>query len=74
MTDPELIQLFSSNGTVDLTQFPLEDLRRVLWLAASAQVYLPQAIGNDIDAEIKDRPIREQAARYAFLGSDECML
>ena len=65
--DKALIAMFS-NGTVDLEQLSDVELKRVLWLAASGQMFLSQAIGNDIDQELRDRPIRALNERMKFLG------
>lgn len=71
MMDYELITAFSK-GTVDLDRFSDADLKRVLWLAASGKMFLSQAIGNDIDEELKDRPIRAYNERMRFL-SEVCL-
>lgn len=66
-TDEQLARINWS--VVDLTEWPEDELKRVLWMAASGLMFLPQTAGETIDEEIKQRPIR--AAELRAFWEDE---
>lgn len=64
-SDTQLIHEFRCRNDIP-ADFSADELGRILWLAASGAIYLPQSLGEDIDAEIRHRAIAEK------LGPNYC--